>query len=32
LASRNGFASTTLLATVPSYFLGQIYSAVSLVE
>jgi SAM-dependent methyltransferase len=30
LASRNGFASTTLLMTRPSRFLGRIYSAVSL--
>ena len=30
VASRNGFASTTLLMTVPSRFLGQIYSAASL--
>ena len=29
LASRNGFASTMLLMTVPSRFLGQIYSALS---
>ena len=29
LASRNGFVSTMLLMTVPSRFLGQIYSAVS---
>ncbi len=32
LASRNGFVSTTLLMTVPSRFLGQIYSAVSRVK
>lgn len=30
-ASRNGFASTRLLATVPSRFLGEIYAALSLV-
>jgi ubiquinone/menaquinone biosynthesis C-methylase UbiE len=30
LAARNGFASTRLLATVPSRFLGEMYSAVSL--
>ena len=29
-ARRNGFASTSLLARVPSRFLGEIYSAVSL--
>jgi hypothetical protein len=29
LVRRNGFAHTRLLATVPSRFLGQIYSAVS---
>jgi len=29
-AHRNGFASTQLLTTVPSRFLGEIYSAVSL--
>lgn len=29
VASQNGFADTHLLATVPSRFLGQIYSAVS---
>jgi SAM-dependent methyltransferase len=31
VAGRNGFVHTTLLATRPSRFLGQIYSAVSLV-
>lgn len=31
LAGRNGFVRTTLLATRPSRFLGQIYSAVSFV-
>jgi SAM-dependent methyltransferase len=30
VARANGFASTKLLATVPSRFLGEIYSAVSL--
>jgi hypothetical protein len=30
LAARNGFTGTALLATRPSRFLGQIYSAVSL--
>lgn len=30
LAARNGFTDTALLATRPSRFLGQIYSAVSL--
>ncbi len=29
LARRNGFANTQLLATVPSRFLGEIYSALS---
>ena len=29
-AHRNGFASTQLLATVPSRFLNQIYSALSM--
>ena len=29
LASKNGFAQTRLLATVPSRFFGEIYSAVS---
>ena len=29
IAARNGFVSTRLLATVPSRFLGEIYSALS---
>lgn len=29
LARRNGLVNTQLLATVPSRFLGQIYSAIS---
>ncbi len=30
LARKNGFASTTLLATVPSRFFGEMYAAVSI--
>jgi len=32
LAGRNGFAETRLLTTVPSRFLGEIFSAVSVLE
>ncbi len=32
LAQQNGFTSTRLLATRPSRFLGEMYSAVSLVD
>ena len=32
LAQRNGFASTTLLRTRPSRFLGRIYAALSVVQ
>ena len=32
LAGRNGFASTRLLATRPSRFLGEMYSALSLID
>jgi hypothetical protein len=32
LAQRNGFASTTLLRTRPSRFLGRLYSALSVVQ
>ena len=32
LARRNGFAETRLLARVPSRFLGEIYSAISIVS